>query len=141
MTIQFPEGQAIVFCEGAFNTPNGKTAHGLVRRTRRYELLSIIDSNHAGSDAGEVLDGRPAGVPVVAFSAGGLVEAVADGVTGLLVPPEDAAALRDAIARLVDDDQLRQRMGRAGRERMKKDFSIDTMARKHVDVYESVIYG
>ena len=87
------------------------------------------------------LKAAAAGVPVVAFSAGGLVEAVADGVTGLLVPPEDAAALRDAIGRLVDDDQLRQRMGAAGRERMKKDFSIDTMARKHVDVYESVING
>ena len=66
MTMQFPEGQAIVYCEGAFNTPNGKTAHGLVRRTRRYELLSIIDSNHVGADAGELLDGRPVGVPVVA---------------------------------------------------------------------------
>ena len=79
MTIQFPEGQAIVFCEGAFNTPNGKTAHGLVRRTRRYELLSIIDSNHAGSDAGEVLDGRPAGVPVVASLAEALDRAAAEG--------------------------------------------------------------
>jgi glycosyltransferase involved in cell wall biosynthesis len=87
------------------------------------------------------LKAAAAGVPVVAFSAGGLVEAVADGVTGLLVPPQDTAALRGAIATLVDDDQLRQRMGAAGRERMKKDFSIDTMARKHVDVYETVING
>ena len=79
MTIQFPEGQAIVYCEGAFNTPNGKTAHGLVRRTRRYELMSIIDSNHTGSDAGEVLDGRPAGVPVVASLAEALDRAAAEG--------------------------------------------------------------
>ena len=79
MSTQFPEGQAIVYCEGAFNTPNGKTAHGLVRRTRRYELLSIIDSNHAGSDAGEVLDGRPTGVPVVASLAEALDRAAAEG--------------------------------------------------------------
>jgi len=79
MTMQFPEGQAIVYCEGAFNTPNGKTAHGLVRRTRRYELLSIIDSNHAGADAGEVLDGRPVGVPVVASLAEALDRAAGEG--------------------------------------------------------------
>jgi glycosyltransferase involved in cell wall biosynthesis len=85
------------------------------------------------------LKAAAAGVPVVGFSAGGLVEAVATGTTGLLVPPEDVEALRDAIATLVDDDQLRQRMGAAGRERMQKEFSIVTMARKHVDVYESVI--
>ncbi len=60
----FPEGNAVVYCEGAFGTTNGKTAHGLVRRTRRYRVLSVIDSRHAGSDAGEVLDGRPAGIAV-----------------------------------------------------------------------------
>jgi uncharacterized NAD-dependent epimerase/dehydratase family protein len=67
-----PEGKAIVYCEGAFNTPNGKTAHGLVRRTRRYRVLSVVDSRHAGSDAGMVLDGRRAGIPI----AGSLDEAV-----------------------------------------------------------------
>lgn len=62
----FPEGRAIVYCEGAFGTTNGKTAHGLVRRTRRYEVLSVIDSSLAGSDAGEVLDGKRLGIPVLA---------------------------------------------------------------------------
>ena len=62
----FPEGNAIVYCEGAFNTANGKTAHGLVRRTRRYNVLSVVDSRYAGSDAGEVLDGKPKGIPVCA---------------------------------------------------------------------------
>jgi uncharacterized NAD-dependent epimerase/dehydratase family protein len=61
-----PEGNAIVYCQGAFGTTNGKTAHGLVRRSQRYRVLSVVDSVHAGKDAGEVLDGRPAGVPVVA---------------------------------------------------------------------------
>ena len=62
----FPEGNAIVYCEGAFNTTNGKTAHGLVRRTARYRVLSVLDSLYAGTDCCEVLDGRPSGIPVLA---------------------------------------------------------------------------
>lgn len=64
MDQDFPEGNAIVYCEGAFNTTNGKTAHGLIRRSRRYRVLAVVDSRHAGRDAGEVLDGKPNGIPV-----------------------------------------------------------------------------
>lgn len=59
-----PEGNAIVYCEGAFNTPNGKTAHGLVRFTKRYRVLSVVDSQHPGRDAGEVLDGLVNHIPI-----------------------------------------------------------------------------
>ncbi len=58
------EGNAIVYCEKAFNTTNGKTAHGLVRFTKRYKVLSVVDSACAGRDAGEVLDGRPSAIPI-----------------------------------------------------------------------------
>jgi len=61
-----PEGNAIVYCEGSFNTPNGKTAHGLVRFTRRYNVLAVTDSLHAGRDAGAVLDERPNGIRIFA---------------------------------------------------------------------------
>ncbi len=61
---RFPEGNAIVYCEGAFGTPNGKTAHGLVRFTKRYNVLSVIDSCHAGKDAGRMLDGKTKGIPI-----------------------------------------------------------------------------
>ena len=60
----FPEGDAIVYCQGAFTTTNGKTAHGLVRRTQRYRILSVVDARHAGKDAGAVLDGREKGIPI-----------------------------------------------------------------------------
>ncbi len=60
----FPEGNAIIYCEGMFATTNGKTAHGLVRRSERYRILSIVDSHHAGKDAGTLLDGKPAGIPI-----------------------------------------------------------------------------
>ncbi len=60
------DGNAIVYCEGAFNTLNGKTAHGLVRFCRRYHIAAVVDSNYAGQDAGDVLDGKQAGIPVAA---------------------------------------------------------------------------
>ncbi|MBU2975024.1 DUF1611 domain-containing protein [Zobellia sp. B3R18] len=60
------DGKALVYCEGAFNTPNGKTAHGLVRFTERYEVVGVLDTNYASRDAGEVLDGKPSGIPVFA---------------------------------------------------------------------------
>ncbi|MGB5362701.1 MAG: DUF1611 domain-containing protein [Aureibaculum sp.] len=58
------DGKALVYCEGAFNTPNGKTAHGLVRFTERYYVVGVIDSKYAGQDAGEVLDGKANGIPI-----------------------------------------------------------------------------
>lgn len=60
------DGNAIVYCQGAFNTPNGKTAHGLVRFTERYQVLCVVDEKHAGQDAGEVLDGKKKNIPVFA---------------------------------------------------------------------------
>ena len=60
-----PEGNAIVYCEGAFNTPNGKTAHGLVRFTKRYRVLAVVDSRYAGRDAGDVLDGKANQIPIL----------------------------------------------------------------------------
>ncbi len=58
------DGTALVYCNQAFNTPEGKTAHGLVRFTERFEVVGIIDQNYAGKDAGEVLDGKANGIPI-----------------------------------------------------------------------------
>jgi len=65
MNRSLPEGNAIVFCEGAYGTTYGKTAHGLIRRSKRYTILCVIDSSQAGQDSGQVLDGQPNGIPVV----------------------------------------------------------------------------
>lgn len=60
-----PDGNAVVYCEGAYRSPNGKTAHGLVRFTRRYRVATVIDSASAGEDAGEVLGSGSVGLPIV----------------------------------------------------------------------------
>jgi glycosyltransferase involved in cell wall biosynthesis len=88
-----------------------------------------------------VLKAAAAGVPVVGFAVGGLPEAVADGETGLLVPPKDVEALRGAIARLVENPALRRELGEAGRIRMQSDFSIAAMVDDHVQLYESILSG
>ena len=85
------------------------------------------------------LKAAAAGVPVIGFEAGGIREAVVHDETGILVPAEDTGALRQAIAHLMNDKDLRTRLGQAGKKRMQSDFSIATMAEKHVALYESVI--
>ena len=87
------------------------------------------------------LKAAAAGLPVVGFRAGGMPEAVEHEETGLLVGPEDTGALAAAISRLIDDPDLRRQFGEAGRRRMQSEFSIDTMADKHVALYEAVLNG
>lgn len=72
--------------------------------------------------------------PTIGSNAPGIDEAIADGVSGLLVPPGDAAALADSLARLLVDADLRQQMGHAGRERAVRMFTQDAM----VDGFEAL---
>jgi uncharacterized NAD-dependent epimerase/dehydratase family protein len=67
---------AIVYCEGNFAAIDGKTANGLVRHSERYEILSVIDSEKAGLDAGMVLDDQPNGIPICRDLAESLEKAV-----------------------------------------------------------------
>ena len=69
------------------------------------------------------LEAMAHGRPVVASAVGGLLDLVDDGVTGLLVPPGDVRALREALDRLLGDPGLRARMGAAARERARERFS------------------
>lgn len=87
------------------------------------------------------LKAQAAGVPVVGFEAGGLAEAVEHGVSGLLVPAGDGSALALAIRSLMDDDAMRARLGAAGRDRMRAQFSIESMADRHIELYEALVHG
>lgn len=58
--------KVIVLTHGMFATENAKTAHGLIRESRRYAVAGVVDAAHAGADAGVLLDGRHRGIPVLA---------------------------------------------------------------------------
>lgn len=86
-----------------------------------------------------LLQAAAAGVPIIASRVGGVPEAIMDGVTGLLIPPGDAAALEQAMRRLLCDPGLRERLGRAGAERARREFGIDVMVEGNLNIYRELL--
>ncbi len=77
--------------------------------------------------------------PVVVTDVGGLPEVVDHGVTGFVVPPRDEIALADAIIKLLNDDELRRKMGDNAYKKVKEELSWNTIAEKTIEVYKEVI--
>jgi glycosyltransferase involved in cell wall biosynthesis len=85
-----------------------------------------------------LLDAMACARPIVATAAGGMPEVVADGETGLLVPPRDDQALADAIVRLLEDEGRRRVMGRAGERLVREHFSSERMVQDTLKLYQRV---
>ena len=88
-----------------------------------------------------VLEAMAAGTPVVATAIGGTSEAVVDGESGILVPPRDPDALANAIRDLLSSARLAQKVVAGGRERVRRMFSADAVARGVSRIYEDVAPG
>lgn len=95
--------RAVVLCDGYFGQNTGKTANGLVRYSKRYRIVGVVDHTKAGRDAGEILDGRKNGIPIVASLDEAIVkcrpESLIIGVAtfGGFIPKEFRATIRAAI--------------------------------------------
>ncbi|NLG84360.1 MAG: glycogen synthase [Firmicutes bacterium] len=94
----------------------------------RYEPFGLIN-----------LEAMACGRPVVASNIGGIPEVVADGITGLLVPPEDPGALAAAVRRILADPGKAAGMGAAGRRRVEEEFTWEKVARKTLEVYAEAV--
>lgn len=86
-----------------------------------------------------ILEAGALGLPVVSTRHSGIPEAVVDGETGLLGPEADPAALARNLHRLLSDDALRVRLGRAARARVAADFNLATQSGKLEDLYDEVV--
>jgi len=86
-----------------------------------------------------LLQASAAQVPIIACRAGGMPEAVRDGLNGLLIDVGDVAALSNAMSRLLGDAPLRERMGAAGRQLILDEFSVDVMCEGNLAVYQKVL--
>jgi glycosyltransferase involved in cell wall biosynthesis len=89
----------------------------------RRATVGVLTSENEGMPV-SLMEAAACGVPVVATRVGGIPELVADGVTGLLTPPGDAAACALALEKVLGDAGLRERMGAAARRRAVERFSV-----------------
>lgn len=88
--------------------------------------LFVLPSESEGMP-NALLEAMAAGLPAIATSVGGVPEVIEHNVTGLLVPPCEPAALSKAILALLNNEDLRHRLARAGRERVVRYFSFDRL--------------
>lgn len=100
--------------------------------------LSVLPSRNEGMGRTAV-EAMACGLAVVATEVGGLPSVVEDGVSGLLVPPEDPRALAEAILRLIGDEALRLRMGACGLSRAREDFSTEAMMAGIESIYSRLL--
>jgi glycosyltransferase involved in cell wall biosynthesis len=104
-------------------------------------LMSLADvfifPSHFEGMPNAVLEAMSHGLPVIATAVQGVDEVVRDGQNGLLVPPDDPAALSEAILRLLHDPAERRRLGSAARETIERNYTAERMCRQ----YEELLTG
>lgn len=101
--------------------------------------VSVLPSALPEPFGGVVIESMAMGRPVVGTRHGGTIEQIEDGVTGLLVPPDNVAALAAALNCLLSDDELRIRMGEAAKDRFLRLFEFEPFYRKILAVYGKLI--
>ena len=152
MQDRHPDVQLIVFGRGPLSEalPGEAAARGLSARVRfagfRDDLADwmgaldvLAHPAYTEGLANVCLQAAAAGVPSVGTRVGGIPEAICDNVTGLLVPVGDVRALADALAHLLEDAALRQRLGAAGPAYIESDFTAPQMAAGNRAVYRRLL--
>ncbi len=117
----------------------------LGERQNGRDLLGAMDigvsASHEEGFSNAILEFMAAGVPVVATDVGGNAEAVIDGTSGLVVPVADHNRMAEALARLLQDSELRKRLGSAGHHIVREKFSISTCVAAYETMYKRIVAG
>jgi len=120
-----------------------RIAHRVVFTGRRDDIPAVTAAldvavlpSHREAQGLTILEAMALSRPVVASNVGGIPEMIQDGVTGLLVPPQDPPALAAAIVRLLHDHQLADMLGRAGHDLVHARFCVEIMVSAVQDLYD-----
>jgi glycosyltransferase involved in cell wall biosynthesis len=119
-------------------TALGKLPHRAAIEALRRSLFTVTPSILPETFGLVALESAAVGKPIVASAIGGLKDVVVDGETGLLVPPGDPDALAGAIRRLIDDRELRLRLGAEGEKRAEK-FSPEAVVPRFESAYRDAL--
>jgi glycosyltransferase involved in cell wall biosynthesis len=95
-----------------------------------WEAMSIV-----------ILEAMAAGKPIVATRVGENAHVIEDEVDGLLVEPKDIKGMAAALGRLIDDAELRSRLGNAAAQKVAQQFTVERMARAYEDIYLTTMFG
>jgi glycosyltransferase involved in cell wall biosynthesis len=124
-------------------TPNSVTFTG--RRDDIPSVTAALDvavlPSYREAQGLSILEAMALSRPVVASNVGGIPEMIENGETGLLVPPHDAEALGDAIARLLSDHPLADTLARAGHDLVYERFCVELMVRAIETIYDESVEG
>lgn len=105
----------------------------LLPQLNTFVLTSKVEANPVS-----ILEAQSCGVPVVATRVGSIAESVLDGQTGFVVEPGDADAVANAVVRILNDSRLRDDFGRAARENVVRNWSLDQMVQGYEDLTEGI---
>ena len=86
-----------------------------------------------------LLESCAAGRPIITTDRPGCGEIVDDGVNGFLIPPQEAEPLAEKLKLLINNASLRRQMGKASREKAEREFSLDEVVEKHLNLYNELI--
>lgn len=103
------------------------------------EMDIVVSSSHLETFGRTMVEAMALQKPVVATAVGGLPEVVADGEVGFLVPANDAETMSARICQLIEDQALRETMGRRGRERVLRLFDMRVIARQWEEIYDELL--
>lgn len=130
-------------CEYRDQLEVGDRVHFLGARDDVPQLLPHLDCFWLGSgfegQSNALMEAMSAGIPVVATDIAGNRDLVVPAETGYLVPVGNAAEFARKTNQLLDDDQLAQRIGQAGKQRMLDEFSFEKMIQRHAQLYRELV--
>lgn len=123
---------------------DGRYIQWLGHRTDVRELLAeshivAFPSYYREGVPLSLIEACATGRPIVTTKSYGCKDTVDDGVNGFLVPRKDSKALAEKLRVLINDKALRQQMGLKGREKAEREFSIDDVVRKHIEIYSKLM--
>jgi colanic acid/amylovoran biosynthesis glycosyltransferase len=138
-----PDRQRVLYTIADLNLENHARCLGwqdsqeVLRSVRQADAFLLSSMVEGISNA--ALEAMACGVPIVTTECGGMPEAVTNGVEGFVVPVRDAEAMAGALLRLAREYPLRQRMGRAARARIERDFRLDRQIAQWLQLFRDVL--